>query len=117
MEICKANKGLECIKCMPGGCGNRAVTEQGLPITDTKIPMPPVKEPKKSIGGLTVDVEVKGLDEAIKKAEALKKIYTHIDTLQQRIIKGAEKISTISSSSLGGRPEQSYMEYMDGKKI
>lgn len=49
------------------------------------------------------------MDETIKQLQALKRLYTDIDTLQQRIIKGAEKINYMPSSSLGGRPTESYM--------
>lgn len=88
-----------------------------FPSTSTKIPMPPVKEPKTSVGSLTVDVGINGMDETIKQLQALKRLYTDIDTLQQRIIRGNEKISDMTSSSLGGRPTESYMEYMERKKI
>lgn len=94
-----------------------------FPTTDIKVSMPPVKEPKKSVGSVTVDVEVNGLDEALKKAEELKKLYTEIDLLQRRIIAGAERVEQIANrccraqEELGGRPAQSYMEYMENKKI
>ena len=117
-NLCKANRGLECMKCTQGPCDNRITTgPYVMPTTSTKIPMPPVKEPKTSVGCLTVDVGVNGMEEAIKQLQALKRLYTDIDTLQQRIIKGSEKISAIQASSLGGRPAQSYMEYMESKKI
>lgn len=67
-----------------------------LPTTITKIPMPPVKEPKTSIGSLTVEIGVNGMDEAIKQAEALKMLYTDIDILQRRIISGAERVEQVA---------------------
>lgn len=67
-----------------------------LPTTITKIPMPSVKEPKTSIGSLTVEVGVNGMDEAIKQAEALKMLYTGIDILQRRIISGAERVEQVA---------------------
>ena len=106
------------MKCTQGPCDSRiTIGPYVMPTTSTKIPMPPVKEPKTSVGSLTVDIVVNGMDEAVKQLQALKRLYADIDTLQQRIIKGAEKISTIPASSLGGRPAQSYMEYMESKKI
>lgn len=95
-----------------------------MPVTTTKIPMPPVKEPKKSMGSLTVDVGIDGMDEAVKQLQTLKGLYTDIDTLQQRIIRGAERVEKIACRCArvaeqqdSGRPEQSYMEYMVSKKI
>ena len=67
-----------------------------FPTTDIKVSMPPVKEPKTSVGSLIVDVGINGMDETIKQLEALKKLYTDIDTLQQRIIKGAEHVEQIA---------------------
>lgn len=93
-NLCKANHGLECMKCTQGPCDSRiTVGPYVMPTTDTKIPMPQVKAPKTSVGSLTVDVGVNGMDEAIKQLETLKKLYTDIDALQQRIIKGQEKIN------------------------
>lgn len=86
MDICKANHSEPCIRCMPGACGNRKT----LP-----VPMPHVVEPKKSIGSLKVDVGINGMDETIKQLQVLKELYTDIDTLQQRIIEGAERVNQI----------------------
>ena len=81
------------MKCTQGPCGSRiTIGPYVMPTTGTKIPMPPVKEPKTSIGSLTVDVGINGIDETIRQLQALKRLYTDIDTLQQRIIKGQEKI-------------------------
>lgn len=91
--------------------------------TNTKVQMPSVKEPKTSVGSLTVDVGINGMDETIKQLQALKRLYTDIDTLQQRIIKGAERVEQIAKrcckaqEEFGGRPAQSYMEYMESRKI
>lgn len=65
-----------------------------LPETDTKIPMPKVKEPKQSI---TIGVNVDGLDEAMKKLNEMMEVCKKIDTLQQRIIKGADHIEKIAN--------------------
>lgn len=93
-NLCKANHGLECMKCTQGPCGSRITTgPYVMPTTGTKIPMPPVKEPKTSVGSLTVDVGINGIDETIGQLQVLKRLYTDIDTLQQRIIKGQEKIN------------------------
>lgn len=92
-NLCKSNNYIECMKCTQGPCDSRITTgPYVMPTTSTKIPMPPVKEPKTSVGSLTVDVGVNGMEEAIKQLQALKRLYTDIDTLQQRIIKGHEKI-------------------------
>lgn len=117
-NLCKSNNYIECMKCTQGPCDSRITTgPYVMPTTSTKIPMPPVKEPKTSVGSLTADVGINGMDETIKQLQALKRLYTDIDTLQQRIIRGNEKISDMTSSSLGGRPTESYMEYMERKKI
>ena len=85
------------MKCTQGPCDSRITTgPYVMPTTSTKIPMPPVKEPKTSVGSLTIEVGVNGMDEAIKQAEALKKLYTDIDILHRRIISGAERVEQIA---------------------
>lgn len=89
MDICKETHGEPCIRCMPGSCVNRKTLS---------VPTAHVKTPNKSVGRLTVDVNVNGIDEAIKKAEELKNMYADIDILQRRIIAGAERVEQIAES-------------------
>ncbi|MEG1929483.1 MAG: hypothetical protein RR090_12865 [Niameybacter sp.] len=60
-------------------------SDSDLPTTNTKIPMPEVKEPKKNITSLTVEckADTKELDEAIKKAEYLVGLLERIETQTQ----------------------------------
>lgn len=88
--------------------------DSGLPITD-------VKEPKKSIGGFTIDVDSTGIDEALDKSRALLYVLGEIDKLQKQIIKGAERVEQIANRccrvkedadhEVEVRPKESYAEW------
>ena len=65
----------------------------GLPSTGTNIAMPPVKEPKNSLGGFTVSVDTEGLEEALAKSHELVGILQKIDGLTGRIARDIDKIN------------------------
>lgn len=64
-----------------------------MPVTTTKIPMPPVKEPKKSIGEFTISVDRTDLDETLEKAKELVGVLQKIDGLTDRITRDIDKIN------------------------
>lgn len=64
------------------------------------IPMPKVKEPKETVSGITIDVDCKGIDEALVKARELVGVLQKIDGLTGRI---KRDLLDIDRYAVGGR--------------